>query len=92
MYSIPRFNNQKFNCSGEDPALSVWGPMYMYNLWPSKYKHECHYPFMFSDETLQCENYTNTNCGTRYSPTWECKYTMFLNSYKYFIACDYSML
>nr|XP_034306446.1 uncharacterized protein LOC109617396 [Crassostrea gigas] len=67
----PEDCHRYYNCSGEDPALSSWIPMY--NFWPSKYKHECHYPFMFSDETLQCENYTSTNCGTRYLPVWECR-------------------
>lgn len=61
-----------YNCSGEDSQLSRWIPIY--NFWPSKYKHECHYPLLFSDDTLQCENYTNVNCGTRYKPTWECRY------------------
>lgn len=31
---------------------------------------------MFSEETLQCENYTEVVCGTRYEPKWECKKTL----------------
>lgn len=59
-----------YNCSGEDTNLSKWID---YALWPSKFKHECHYPFLFSEETMQCENYTEVNCSKRYEPTWECK-------------------
>lgn len=44
-----------------------------YGFWPSKYKHECYYPHMFSEVTLRCENYTSVDCGTRFKPTWECK-------------------
>lgn len=36
---------------------------------------ECSYPFLFSDETLQCENYTKVSCGTRYEPKWVCEYS-----------------
>ena len=61
-----------YNCSG-DTVLFGRGPMY--NVWPSKYKHECHYPFVFSTETLQCENYTDVDCGSRFLPTWACKYS-----------------
>lgn len=60
-----------YNCSGEDTDLSWW---IYYRLWPSKFKHECHYPFMFSEETMQCENYTEVDCSKRYEPTWECRY------------------
>lgn len=60
-----------YNCSGEDPGLSGW---VFYDFWPSKYKHECHYPLMFSDVTMRCEHYTVVNCGTRFKPTWECQY------------------
>lgn len=60
-----------YNCSGEDTDLSRWID---YALWPSKFKHECHYPLMFSEETMQCENYTEVNCSKRYEPTWECRY------------------
>lgn len=61
-----------YNCSGEDPELSRWIPMY--HFWPSKYKHECHYPFVFSTKSLRCENYTDVDCGSRFLPTWACKY------------------
>ena len=68
-----------YNCSGEDTTLSAWTRLtkwiYIYNFWPSKYKHECHYPFVFSTKTLQCENYTDVDCGSRFLPTWECKYS-----------------
>lgn len=43
---------------------------------------------MFSDETLQCENYTNTNCGTRYSPTWECRYSRLQCKRSHCIPCE----
>lgn len=78
----PEDCHRYYNCS----ALSAWVPMY--SLFPSKYKHECHYPFMFSDETLQCENYTNTNCGTRYSPTWECRYSRLQCKRSHCIPCE----
>lgn len=61
-----------YNCSGVDTELSRWTSYY--RLWPSKFKHECHYPFLFSEETMQCENYTEVNCSKRYEPTWECRY------------------
>ena len=61
-----------YNCSGEDQELSRWIPMY--HFWPSKYKHECHYPFVFSTKSLRCENYTDVDCGSRFLPTWACKY------------------
>lgn len=49
--------------------------------WKTPYLHECPYPFLFSEETLQCENYTEAVCGTRYEPKWECKNTLiFTNS------------
>lgn len=54
-----------YNCSGEDTELGKF--------WSSKHKHECYYPFLFSEETMQCENYTNVKCGPRFKPTWECK-------------------
>lgn len=44
----------------------------MYEFWPALYKHECHYPFLFSEETLRCENYTKVDCGSRYGAPWEC--------------------
>lgn len=44
--------------------------------WKTPYLHECPYPFLFSEETLQCENYTEVVCGTRYEPKWECKKTL----------------
>lgn len=53
--------------------LSFWAPPNIPGFWRSKYKHECHYPYLFSEETLQCENYTDVKCGKRYEPTWECK-------------------
>lgn len=41
--------------------------------WPTPYLHECPYPFLFSEESLQCENYTDVVCGARFEATWECK-------------------
>lgn len=67
--------HQYYNCSGTDPQLSV-PPGPSYNYWTIQHKHECHYPFMFSEDTLQCENYTKVSCGRRYKPTWECKHTV----------------
>ncbi|XP_078309724.1 uncharacterized protein LOC111106095 isoform X1 [Crassostrea virginica] len=81
-----------YNCSGEDTTLSAWIRLtqwiYIYNFWPSKYKHECLYPFVFSTKTLQCENYTDVDCGSRFLPTWECRY--FRNQCKLFqcTPCD----
>lgn len=60
-----------YNCSGEGVGLSGW---IFYGFWTSKYKHECYYPLMFSDVTMRCENYTSVDCGTRFKPTWECRY------------------
>ncbi|XP_052680449.1 uncharacterized protein LOC128161247 [Crassostrea angulata] len=60
-----------YDCSGEALGLSGW---VSYGFWPSKYKHECYYPLMFSEVTLRCENYTSVDCGTRFKPTWECRY------------------
>lgn len=66
-----------YNCSGVDTELSKCIPTF----WPSKFKHliskfkhECQYPFLFSEETMQCENYTEVNCSNRNEPTWECRY------------------
>lgn len=59
-----------YSCSGEDKGLSGW---ISYGFWPSKYKHECYHPLMFSDVTMRCENYTSVDCGARFKPTWECK-------------------
>lgn len=42
--------------------------------WPTPYLHECPYPFLFSEESLQCENYTDVVCGARFEATWECRY------------------
>ena len=74
-----RVNHENFKwlsyilqCSGEDTALTRKAPAY--NFWP-KYKHECHYPFVFSTQTLQCENYTDVDCGSRFLPIWACKYS-----------------
>ncbi|XP_055999592.1 uncharacterized protein LOC125653582 [Ostrea edulis] len=64
---------QYYNCTGEVEDLSSYAGAY----WPSKYLHECHYPFLFSKDTLQCENYTEVDCGTRYKPIWECRYLRF---------------
>lgn len=61
-----------YNCSGEDSQLTTW--FYQFGFWPAKHKHECHYPFLYSEETMQCENYTKVNCGTRKEPTWACRY------------------
>lgn len=59
-----------YDCSKEDEYLSSY---IFYGMWPSKFKHECRYPFMFSENTLQCENYTEVSCGKRFKPTWECQ-------------------
>lgn len=61
-----------YNCSGEDLQLTTW--FYQFGFWPAKHKHECHYPFLYSEESMQCENYTKVNCGTRKEPTWACEY------------------
>ncbi|XP_055999593.1 uncharacterized protein LOC125653859 [Ostrea edulis] len=65
--------HQYYNCTGQVENLSSWAG----KNWPSKYMHECYYPFLFSKDTLQCENYTEVNCGTRYQPVWECRYLRF---------------
>lgn len=69
--------HQYYNCSGTDSQLSV-PPGPSYNYWTIQHKHECHYPFMFSEDTLQCENYTEVSCGRRYKPTWECEHNIFI--------------
>nr|XP_022296328.1 uncharacterized protein LOC111106095 isoform X2 [Crassostrea virginica] len=75
-----------YNCSGEDPELSRWIPMY--HFWPSKYKHECHYPFVFSTKSLRCENYTDVDCGSRFLPTWACRYFRNQCKLSHCIPCD----
>lgn len=60
-----------YDCSKKDEYLSSF---IFYGMWPSKFKHECRFPFMFSEDTLQCENYTEVSCGKRFKPTWECQY------------------
>ena len=70
----------------------------MYHFWPSKYKHECHYPFVFSTKSLRCENYTDVDCGSRFLPTWACKYdhwhckVMSINDIFYKSDCIFSIL
>lgn len=39
---------------------------------------ECSYPYLFSKETLRCENYTNVKCGNRFEIKWPCKFTVIL--------------
>ncbi|XP_062597789.1 uncharacterized protein LOC134259204 isoform X1 [Saccostrea cucullata] len=62
-----------YDCSNIDPALGG-GIGQMFNSWTAKHLHECHYPLLFSNETLRCENYTEVVCGTRYEPKWACRY------------------
>ncbi|KAL3884669.1 hypothetical protein ACJMK2_024787, partial [Sinanodonta woodiana] len=35
---------------------------------------ECHYPDLFSRQTLQCQNFTNTSCDNRTEPQAPCEY------------------
>lgn len=51
---------------------------------------ECSYPFLFSDETLQCENYTKVTCGTRYEPKWACEYSGMTCMRAHCIPCSVS--
>ena len=37
------------------------------------YLTECIYPDLFSEETLQCENFTNVKCGQRQEIKYLCK-------------------
>lgn len=55
-----------YNCSEQSS--------FVHKKWPTPYLHECVYPFMFSEETLKCENYSEVFCGKRFEATWECRY------------------
>lgn len=56
-----------YNCSEESSFF------HQMSSWPTPFLHKCPYPFLFSEESLQCENYTDVVCGTRFEATWECK-------------------
>ncbi|XP_062591210.1 uncharacterized protein LOC134252717 [Saccostrea cucullata] len=78
--------HQYYNCSGEDYYLSSFAGTY--GVWPARNKHECHYPELFSEETLKCENYTKVNCGKRYEPVWGCRYVRLQCKFSLCVACD----
>lgn len=69
----PRKCQQYYNCSmKEDEDLSSrYGVRWLYLT-------ECYYPYLFSPETLKCENFTDVKCGNRYEVKYKCK----LNSMK----------
>lgn len=46
------------------------------NCKPRVHLTECSYPYLFSKETLRCENYTNVKCGNRFEIKWRCKFTV----------------
>lgn len=43
------------------------------------YSHltECIYPYLFSVDTLQCENFTDVNCGRHFEEKYQCKLLTF---------------
>lgn len=56
-----------YNCSMiEDKDLSIECHHVMHLT-------ECIYPDLFSEETLQCENFTNVKCGEREEIKYLCK-------------------
>ncbi|XP_062600106.1 chitin-binding domain protein cbd-1-like [Saccostrea cucullata] len=76
-----------YNCSEVDPELGG-GIGQMFNSWTARNLHECHYPFLFSNETLRCENYTDVVCGTRYEPKWACNYYRLKCKKSHCIPCE----
>lgn len=69
-----------YNCSEQS--------RFVHKKWPTPYLHECVYPFMFSEETLKCENYSEVFCGKRFEATWECK--LFMNPCHFSWKINYS--
>lgn len=64
----PRKCQQYYTCSmKEDVDLS-----FRYHI-RRFYLTECYYPYLFSTETLKCENFTDVKCGNRYEVKWICK-------------------
>lgn len=64
----PRECQQYYNCSmKEDKEL------FLYRI-RKFYLTECYYPYLFSTETLKCENFTDVKCGNRYEVKWKCQY------------------
>lgn len=64
----PKDCHRFYNCSEESSFF------HQMSSWPTPFLHECPHPFLFSEESLQCENYTDVVCGTRFEATWECRY------------------
>lgn len=65
----PRQCQLYYNCSmKEDEDLS-----FKYRV-RRLYLTECYYPYLFSTETLKCENFTDVKCGDRYEVKWICEY------------------
>lgn len=70
----PHFCQQYYNCSmEEDEDLT-----YRFHV-KRLYLTECDYPFLFSTDTLKCENFTEVKCGQRYEIKYKCKFN-FMNS------------
>ncbi|XP_078309353.1 uncharacterized protein LOC144617818 [Crassostrea virginica] len=66
-----------YNCSSANSSQNNWQWNQELPFWLSKYKYECRYPYLFSEETLRCENYTIVKCGSRYEAKWECEYKQY---------------
>lgn len=70
----PRQCQLYYNCSmKEDEDLS-----FKYRV-RRLYLTECDYPYLFSTETLKCENFTDVKCGERYEVKWICKFNFMKN-------------
>lgn len=78
----PHYCQQYYNCSmKEDEDLT-----YRYHV-RRLYLTECDYPFLFSIDTLKCENFTDVKCGQRYEIKYKCKFNLiFMNSVLDFVV------
>lgn len=60
---------QYYNCSMLEDRDLIDGFCY-----PVLHLTECIYPYLFSIDTLQCENFTDVKCGSRHEEKYYCKY------------------
>lgn len=62
---------QYYNCSMLEDRDLIDGFCH-----PVLHLTECIYPYMFSIDTLQCENFTDVKCGSRHEEKYYCKYCL----------------
>lgn len=60
---------QYYNCSMLEDRDLIDGFCY-----PVLHLTECIYPYLFSIDTLQCENFTDVKCGSRHEEKYYCSY------------------